>query len=97
MFSGTVRSNLDPFEEFGGDHDLWEALRECGLADQVGWGPGPGARGLLLGGGGWQGCLACEAMPVEQCAARFGQDGGHEALGSRPSLLSVRLMAGARV
>lgn len=35
MFSGTVRSNLDPFDEFGSDHDLWEALRECGLADQV--------------------------------------------------------------
>jgi ABC-type multidrug transport system fused ATPase/permease subunit len=35
VFSGTVRSNLDPFGEFGHDAILWEALRDCGLEEQV--------------------------------------------------------------
>ena len=38
VFSGTVRSNLDPFDEFhcvGQDYELWEAIRECGLEDVV--------------------------------------------------------------
>lgn len=35
MFSGTVRNNLDPFDDAGGDHELWSALYECGLAEQV--------------------------------------------------------------
>ncbi len=35
IFSGTVRSNLDPFGEFGHDAVLWEALRDCGLEEQV--------------------------------------------------------------
>ncbi len=41
VFSGTVRTNLDPFGEFGHDGQLWEALKDCGLEDQVGdgsWG-----------------------------------------------------------
>ena len=41
VFSGTVRSNLDPFDEFhvvGQDYELWEAIRECGLEDAVSWG-----------------------------------------------------------
>lgn len=45
MWSGTVRSNLDPFGEYGGDHTLWEALRDVGLEDQVRGGGGG------LGGG----------------------------------------------
>ena len=38
VFSGTVGSNLDPFDEFhcvGQDHELWQAIRECGLEDAV--------------------------------------------------------------
>ena len=35
MFSGTVRSNLDPFGEYGHDAMLWEAIKDCGLEDQV--------------------------------------------------------------
>ena len=35
MFSGTVRTNLDPFGEFGADAILWEALRDVGLEEQV--------------------------------------------------------------
>ncbi|GIL76626.1 hypothetical protein Vretifemale_6124, partial [Volvox reticuliferus] len=31
MFSGTVRSNLDPFREFKDDAVLWEVLRKVGL------------------------------------------------------------------
>jgi ATP-binding cassette subfamily C (CFTR/MRP) protein 1 len=36
VFSGTVRSNLDPFGEKSHDGELWQALRECGLEEQVG-------------------------------------------------------------
>jgi ATP-binding cassette, subfamily C (CFTR/MRP), member 1 len=39
IFSGTVRSNLDPFEEHtaasGGDSKIWDALERAGLADTV--------------------------------------------------------------
>lgn len=35
VFSGTVRSNLDPFNEYGGDAALWEAIRDCELESQV--------------------------------------------------------------
>lgn len=35
VFSGTVRSNLDPYGEYGHDAELWDALRECKLEDQV--------------------------------------------------------------
>jgi ATP-binding cassette subfamily C (CFTR/MRP) protein 1 len=35
VFSGTVRTNLDPFNEFGGDAVLWQAIRDCELQDQV--------------------------------------------------------------
>lgn len=39
IFSGTVRSNLDPFEEHtaasGGDSKIWNALKRAGLADTV--------------------------------------------------------------
>jgi ATP-binding cassette subfamily C (CFTR/MRP) protein 1 len=35
VFSGTVRSNLDPFNEYGGDAALWEAIRDCELEAQV--------------------------------------------------------------
>ncbi len=36
VFSGTVRSNLDPFGEYGADAILWEAVRDVGLEEQVG-------------------------------------------------------------
>jgi hypothetical protein len=42
VFSGTVRSNLDPFGEFGHDAVLWEAIRDSGLEEQVGAGAGDG-------------------------------------------------------
>ncbi|KAG2424609.1 hypothetical protein HXX76_014334 [Chlamydomonas incerta] len=35
MFSGTVRSNLDPFGEFTDDGILWEVLRKVGLEAQA--------------------------------------------------------------
>jgi hypothetical protein len=35
VFSGTVRSNLDPFGEKSHDGELWQALRECGLEEAV--------------------------------------------------------------
>ncbi|KAG2450119.1 hypothetical protein HYH02_000222 [Chlamydomonas schloesseri] len=35
IFSGTVRSNLDPFGEAKGDGDMWEALRRAGMEDTV--------------------------------------------------------------
>lgn len=38
VFSGTVRSNLDPFGEYGADAILWEAIRDVGLGEQVGRG-----------------------------------------------------------
>jgi ABC-type multidrug transport system fused ATPase/permease subunit len=34
MFEGTVRSNLDPLEEYT-DHQIWEALDKCQLGDEV--------------------------------------------------------------
>ena len=35
VFSGTVRSNLDPFGDAGGDAAIWAALRAAGLRDAV--------------------------------------------------------------
>ena len=35
IFSGTVRSNLDPFGRAGSDLDVWEALRRASLKDFV--------------------------------------------------------------
>ena len=35
IFSGTVRSNLDPFGRAGSDLDIWEALRRASLKDFV--------------------------------------------------------------
>ncbi|KAJ9672355.1 hypothetical protein PVL29_025823 [Vitis rotundifolia] len=34
MFEGTVRSNLDPLEEYS-DEQIWEALGKCQLGDEV--------------------------------------------------------------
>ncbi|KAH9625052.1 hypothetical protein KSS87_020805 [Heliosperma pusillum] len=34
MFQGTVRTNLDPLEEYT-DHQIWEALEKCQLAEEV--------------------------------------------------------------
>ncbi|CAN6557719.1 unnamed protein product [Malus baccata var. baccata] len=34
MFEGTVRSNLDPLEEYT-DEQIWEALEKCQLGDEV--------------------------------------------------------------
>lgn len=35
IFSGTVRSNLDPFGQAGSDAAIWEALRQAGIQDLV--------------------------------------------------------------
>ncbi len=35
VWSGSVRTNLDPFGEYGHDGQLWEVLKDCGLEDQV--------------------------------------------------------------
>ncbi|GMH36556.1 hypothetical protein BSKO_04424 [Bryopsis sp. KO-2023] len=35
VFSGTIRSNLDPFDECKSDAKLWEALRQAGMEDHV--------------------------------------------------------------
>eukprot|EP00198_Chlamydomonas_reinhardtii_P014120 XP_001703457.1 ABC transporter, multidrug resistance associated protein [Chlamydomonas reinhardtii] len=35
IFSGSVRSNLDPFGEARGDSDMWEALRRAGMDETV--------------------------------------------------------------
>jgi ATP-binding cassette subfamily C (CFTR/MRP) protein 1 len=53
VFSGTVRSNLDPFGEKSHDGELWQALRDVGLEEQarsVG-----GLEGKIdgTGGGAW--------------------------------------------
>jgi hypothetical protein len=50
--SGTVRSSLDPFNEFGGDTYLWEAVRDCGLCEAV---RGMGGGGLKSGRAGRRG------------------------------------------
>ena len=34
MFEGTLRSNLDPFDEFS-DDDIWDALEGCGMLSTV--------------------------------------------------------------
>jgi ABC-type multidrug transport system fused ATPase/permease subunit len=31
IFSGSVRSNLDPFDQAGGDAAIWQALRQAGI------------------------------------------------------------------
>jgi ABC-type multidrug transport system fused ATPase/permease subunit len=34
LFSGTVRDNMDPFNQHE-DVEIWDALRECGLAGRT--------------------------------------------------------------
>jgi ABC-type multidrug transport system fused ATPase/permease subunit len=34
LFSGTVRTNLDPYEKFE-DHEIWRCLEKCGLQQTV--------------------------------------------------------------
>ena len=34
LFSGTIRFNLDPFDEHS-DHDIWDILRKCELYDFI--------------------------------------------------------------
>eukprot|EP00882_Tetradesmus_deserticola_P007957 GHRQ01008381.1.p1 GENE.GHRQ01008381.1~~GHRQ01008381.1.p1 ORF type:complete len:316 (+),score=129.63 GHRQ01008381.1:808-1755(+) len=35
IFSGSVRSNLDPFDQAGGDAAIWQALRQAGIDSLV--------------------------------------------------------------
>jgi len=34
LFSGTIRSNIDPFDQFT-DEQIWRALNQCGMKDSV--------------------------------------------------------------
>ncbi|KAI9205946.1 P-loop containing nucleoside triphosphate hydrolase protein [Polychytrium aggregatum] len=34
LFSGTIRSNLDPFDQYE-DHELWDVLEKCHLKDKI--------------------------------------------------------------
>ena len=52
MFSGTVRTNLDPFGEFK-DGELWNAIREASLENQVKACGGLDARVSGTGSGAW--------------------------------------------
>lgn len=51
VFSGTVRTNLDPFTEFGDDACLWDVLKKVGL-DEQSRGVG-GLDGRIDGTQGW--------------------------------------------
>ena len=35
IFSGTVRSNLDPFNTVLDDHQIWAAIKQAGLLETV--------------------------------------------------------------
>ena len=35
IFSGTVRSNLDPFDDIKEDRKIWNALRQAGIDDTI--------------------------------------------------------------
>lgn len=39
LFSGTIRSNVDPFNDYS-DSDIWDALERCGLRESVEGMPG---------------------------------------------------------
>jgi hypothetical protein len=53
VFSGTVRTNLDPFGEYGADAILWEAIRDVGLQEQVEHVGGLDAKLDGTGAGSW--------------------------------------------
>jgi ABC-type transport system involved in cytochrome bd biosynthesis fused ATPase/permease subunit len=57
VFSGSFRSNLDPFGQAGSDADVWGALRQAGLDGMV------RATGVSVcpGGGG---CICCAEGPI---------------------------------
>ena len=42
LFTGTIRSNVDPLQQGGGDDKVWQALEQAGLGATV--------RGLEVGG-----------------------------------------------
>ena len=35
LFSGTIRSNVDPMDQAGGDAAVWQSLQQAGLSDAV--------------------------------------------------------------
>ena len=35
LFTGTIRSNVDPLQQGGGDGKVWEALEQAGLGPTV--------------------------------------------------------------
>ncbi|KAL4446696.1 hypothetical protein ABPG77_007940 [Micractinium sp. CCAP 211/92] len=51
IFSGSVRSNLDPFGDAGSDERIWGALSQAGLADAVRGMPGGLDAPIAEGGG----------------------------------------------
>ena len=48
LFSGTIRDNLDPFTQHE-DYEIWEALRQCGLAGKTPFTSRAGSRADLKG------------------------------------------------
>jgi hypothetical protein len=83
LFSGTVRDNLDPFNQHE-DAEIWEALRQCGLAS-TGRTPGGstvpsrvGSRRDLVGGasGGGSGRGSKRDLKVLKNLGDEGSDDG---------------------
>ncbi|KAJ3326639.1 hypothetical protein HDU76_012757 [Blyttiomyces sp. JEL0837] len=71
LFSGTLRSNLDPFDEFE-DHQLWEVLARCDLKGVVGGHPDQLEMFVAEGGENWstgQRQLICLARAMLRDAA----------------------------
>jgi ATP-binding cassette subfamily C (CFTR/MRP) protein 1 len=52
LYSGTVRTNLDPFVDFE-DDELWTALEACSLGELVRSMQGQLASAVMEGGANW--------------------------------------------
>lgn len=100
LFRGTVRSNLDPFNEHN-DLELWSALRQADLvSDEAGQ---PGTTGAASGSGSKGGAASSSVVPVVDApvavgrdATRIGLDSIVEEDGLNFSLGQRQLMALAR-
>ncbi len=75
MFSGTIRSNLDPYDEHT-DHDLWSVIKEANLMTMVtavggldGKVDGSGSQNISLGQA--QLVCLCRAALRKVCSLSF--------------------------